>query len=111
MIEDEPAIGTPHITYSVELSTKEHGREDVKAAKQKEIENLNNYKVYEKVQDVGQKLVGATWVITEKEGHDGQKRRAKQGWLLEAFKKKTKNNLIHQQRKENPCDCSELQQQ
>ena len=77
MSEDEPVIGTPKITYSIELSTKEHNREDVKAAKQKEIENLDNYNVYEKVQDVGQKLIGARWVITEKEGHDGKKTRVK----------------------------------
>ena len=77
MVELEPIIGTPQVTYSVELSVKEHNREDVKEAKQKEIENLKSYQVYEEVEDTGQVCVSARWVITEKEGHDGQKSKVK----------------------------------
>ena len=51
--EEEYVTHTPHATYSVELSTKEHDRDDVKAAKQKEIDNLENYNVYEKVKTRG----------------------------------------------------------
>ena len=57
----------------VELPIKEHGRPEVIEAKEKEVENLKKYKVFEKVKDEGQQLIGTSWVITQKENHDGQK--------------------------------------
>ena len=57
----------------VELPIKEHGRPEVIEAKEKEVENLKKYKVFEKVKDEGQQLIGTRWVITQKENHDGQK--------------------------------------
>ena len=55
----------------VELPIKE--RPEVIEAKEKEVENLKKYEVFEKVKDEGQQLIGTRWVITQKENHDGQK--------------------------------------
>ena len=59
LVMDEEEMGDPRYIYSVELSVKEHGREDVKEAKRKEIENLRNYNVFDEVRDTGQTCIGA----------------------------------------------------
>ena len=51
----------------------------------KEIENLESYGVYKKVEDVGQMCVGACWVITDKEGHDEQKTKVKAMLMARGF--------------------------
>ena len=90
ILEDEHESDTPVETFSVELLTKEHDREDVKEAKQKEIDNLDNYKVYEKVKDVGQPRIGARWVVTEKEKSDGQKTKVKARLVARGFQEQDK---------------------
>ena len=52
---------------------REHGRAEVHEAKQKEIENLQFYKTYEEIDNIGQESITMRWVITAKEQHDGQK--------------------------------------
>ena len=84
MVEDDMDLSDLAV-YSVELSVKEHGREDVKIAKKKEIENLESYGVYEKVEDVGQTCVGARCVVSEKQGQDGQKTKVKARLVARGF--------------------------
>ena len=42
--------------YSVEVPIKDHGKPEIVAAKNKEIENLKFYETYEEVRDEGQTL-------------------------------------------------------
>ena len=80
----------PRFIYVVEIPTKQHVREDVKQAKLKEISNLENYNVFEKVSDTGQERISARWVITEKEKHDGQKVKVKARLVTKGFQEKDK---------------------
>ena len=57
--------------YTVEVLVKEHKRPEVIEAKEKEIENLEKYGVFEEVEDNEQETVGSRWVITRKEKADG----------------------------------------
>ena len=50
----------------MQLSVREHGRADIVEVKNKELENLANYDMFEKVKNVGQSAVGSRWVVTEK---------------------------------------------
>ena len=43
---------------------------EVKESKDKEIQNLFNYYVFEDVDDIGQERFGSRWVITKKEKAD-----------------------------------------
>ena len=61
----------------VELPLKEHKRPEVVDAKQTGIENLEVYKTFEEVDDVGQESITMRWVITSKEKQDGQKQAVK----------------------------------
>ena len=40
--------------YTVEVPVKEHNKQEVIEAKQREIENLEKYEVFEEAEDVGQ---------------------------------------------------------
>ena len=53
-------------SYVVELPLKEHKRPEVVDAKQTEIENLEFYKTFEEVDDVGQESITMRWVINSK---------------------------------------------
>ena len=53
--------------YTVEVPVREHKSPEVIDAKQKEIENLEKYGVFEEVEDEGQETVDSRWVITRKE--------------------------------------------
>merc|ERR1711954_371946 len=53
--------------YSVEVPVKDHGKPEIVAAKNKEIENLKFYETYEEVRDEGQETRGSRWVVTEKD--------------------------------------------
>ena len=75
----------PSTAYVVEIPTKHHGRIDVREAKAKEISNLEHYDVFEKIEDKGQETIGARWVITEKEVHDGQKSKVKARLVARGF--------------------------
>ena len=77
-IEDE-------VVYVVELPVKEHGRPEVVVAKEKEIENLKKYEVFQKVRDEEQVTIGTRWVITQKEAHDGQKTQVKARLVAQGF--------------------------
>ena len=71
--------------FVIEIPTKMHGRDDVKEAKEKEIKNLEHYAVFDKINDHGQERIGARWVVTEKEGHDGQKVKVKARLVARGF--------------------------
>ena len=53
--------------YAVEVPTAEHRKPEVIEAKDKELENLAKYDMFEEVEDTGQERVGSRWVITKKE--------------------------------------------
>ena len=77
-------------TFVVEVPVKEHQRPEVIAAKEKEMQNLKNYDVFEKVKDEGQITIGTRWVITKKEAHDGQKTKYKGRLVARGFQEKEK---------------------
>ena len=78
------------VVYVVELPVKEHGRPEVVEAKEKEIENLKKYEVFEKVKDEEQQTIGTRWVITQKEAHDGQKTQFKARLVAQGFQETEK---------------------
>merc|ERR1712074_532191 len=59
--------------FAAKVPTKEHKRPEVMEAKDKELENLEKYEVFEEIEDTGQEAIGSRWVITKKEKSDGQK--------------------------------------
>ena len=59
------------------MPVREHNTPEVIEAKQKEIENLEKYEVFEEVKYEVQETVGSRWVITKKEKADGQKKNFK----------------------------------
>ena len=81
----EECFSEEDVIYVVELPVKEHGRPEVIEAKDKEIENLKKYEVFEKVKDEGQQSIGTRWVITQKENHDGQKTQFKARLVARGF--------------------------
>ena len=74
--------------YTVEVPVREHKKPEVIEAKQKEIENLEKYGVFEEVEDEGQETVGSRWVITRKEKADGQKQKVKGRLVAKGFQEK-----------------------
>ena len=64
---DEMAI------YTVEIPVKAQNTPKVEEAKQKDLQNMCKYRVFEEVDDIGQDRIGSRWVITQKEKADGQK--------------------------------------
>ena len=50
--------------YSVEVPIKDHGKTEIVAGKNKEMENLKFYETYIEVKDEGQDTIGSRWVIT-----------------------------------------------
>ena len=83
--------------YAVEVPVKEHKNIEVIEARNKELENLFNYDVFEEVDDLGQDTIGSRWVITKKEKADGQKTVFKGRLVARAFRRNNLPNLIHQQ--------------
>ena len=65
------------IIYTVEVTGREHKKPEVMKAKQKVIENLAKYGIFEDEADEEQETVGSRWVITRKEKADGQKKNVK----------------------------------
>ena len=74
--------------YTVEVPVREHKRPEVIEAKQKEIENLEKYEVFEEVEDEGQETVGFIWAITKKEIAAGQKKNHKGRLVAKGFQEK-----------------------
>merc|ERR1712074_321012 len=56
--------------FAVEVPANEHRKPEVVEAKDKELENLTKYDVFEEVEDTGQERIGSRWVITRKEKED-----------------------------------------
>merc|ERR1712030_13939 len=74
--------------FAVEVPAKEHKRAEVLEAKDREIENLDRYEVFEEVDDIGQEMIGSRWVITKKERSDGQKCAYKGRLVARGFQEK-----------------------
>ena len=74
--------------YSVEVPVREHGKVEVTEAKQKEVENLEMYEVFEEVDDIGQETIGSRWIVTQKEKHDGQKQQFKARLVARGFQER-----------------------
>ena len=55
----------------MEVLVREHKKPEVIEAKQKEIENVEKYGVFEEVEDEEKETVGSRWLITRKENADG----------------------------------------
>ena len=73
---------------TVEVPVREHKKPEVIEAKQKEIENLEKYGVFEEVEDEGQDTLDSRWVITRKEKSDGQKQKVKGRLVAKGFQEK-----------------------
>ena len=76
------------IIYPVQVPVREHKKSEVIEAKQKEIENLEKYGVFEEVEDEGQDTVDSRWVKTRKEKADGQKQKVKGRLVAKGFQEK-----------------------
>ena len=72
--------------YKVEVPVREHKMPEVIEAKQKDIENLEMYEVFEEAKYEGQETVGSRWV-TKKEKADGQKKNVKCRLVAKGFQK------------------------
>ena len=83
--------------YTVEVPVREHKKPQVIEAKQKEIDNLENYGVFEEVEDEGQDTIDLRWVINRKEKADGQKQKVKGRLVAKSFQEKEALSQIHQQ--------------
>merc|ERR1712237_194532 len=75
--------------FAVEVPTKEHKKPEVMEAKDKELENLEKYDVFEEIEDTGQEAIGSRWVITKKEKEDGQKCDYKGRLVAKGFQEKS----------------------
>jgi len=89
-VERQECFDTEITTYVVEVPLKDHGKEEVVEAKQREIENLRLYDTFEEVEDVGQETIGSRWVITKKEKQDGQKTIIKARLVAKGFQENDK---------------------
>ena len=74
--------------YAVEVPIKEHKKKEVIEAREKEIQNLFTYDVFEQVEDNGQERIRSRWVITKKEKADGQKTEFKGRLVARGFQEK-----------------------
>ena len=75
---------------TVEIPVKEHGRMDCIEAKQTELQNLLNFETFEEIPDKGQSTIQSRWVLTEKQAHDGQKRKVKGRLVAKGFQEEFK---------------------
>merc|ERR1712237_117435 len=65
--------------FADEVPTKEHKKPEVMEAKDRELENLEKYDVFEEVEDTGQDTIGSRWVITKtKQKQNKNKTKTKQ---------------------------------
>ena len=67
--------------YVVEVPVKEHGKPEIR-------EDLETYKTFEEVKDVGQETIGSRWIVTKKEKHDGQKHQYKARLVARGFQER-----------------------
>ena len=75
---------------TVEIPVKEHGRLDCIQAKKAELQNLLNFQTFEEVEDIGQRTIQSRWVLTEKQAHDGQKKKIKGRLVAKGFQEEFK---------------------
>ena len=75
--------------FAVEIPVAEHKKPEVIEAKEKELENLTKYDVFEEVEDSGQERISSRWVITKKERADGQKTDYKGRLVARGFQEKS----------------------
>merc|ERR1712030_121308 len=75
--------------YAVEVPVSEHKAPEVVEAKERELENLNKYEVFEEIEDCGQERITSRWVITKKERADGQKADYKGRLVTRGFQEKS----------------------
>merc|ERR1712105_393602 len=75
--------------FAVEVPAKEHKKPEVMEAKDRELENLEKYDVFEEVEDIGQETIGSRWGITKKEKSDGQKCDYKGRLVAKGFQEKS----------------------
>ena len=68
----------------------EHGRLDCIQAKEAELQNLLNFQTFEEVEDIGQRTIQSKWVLTEKQAHDGQKKKIKGRLVAKGFQEEFK---------------------
>ena len=66
-MERQECLDAEITSYVVEVPLREHGSKEVIEAKQREVENLKLYEVFEEVEDEGQETIGSRWIITKKE--------------------------------------------
>ena len=76
--------------FTVEVPVSEQKRPEIKEVKTKEIKNLEDYKTFELVEDVGQETNVSRWVIIRKEKHNGQKTEFKVRFVTRGFHEKEK---------------------
>ena len=65
--------------YSVEVPVKDHGKPEIVAAKNKEMDNLKFYETYVEVKDEGQETIGSRWVVTENKNMTAKNKTTKLG--------------------------------
>ena len=71
--------------FVVEVPVSEHNKPEIKDAKMKDIQNLDDYETFDLVEDVGQECIGSRWVITQEEMHNGQKTQFKARLVVHGF--------------------------
>ena len=64
--EEEQEHQKEFMTYTVNIPREDWDKPFVLEAKKKELDNFQQYKVYEEVEDRGQSYITASWIITEK---------------------------------------------
>ena len=69
----------------MEVPKSEQNTLEVKEVKSKDMKNLDDYGVFELVEDVGQECIESGWVVTRKEVHDGQKMQIKARLVARGF--------------------------
>ena len=72
----------------MEVPVREHKRVEGIEAKERELDNLLKYRVFEEVCEEGQETIGSRWVITKKEKVDRQKTDYKGGLVARGFQEK-----------------------
>jgi hypothetical protein len=89
-VENSECFSDDQTVFVVEVPVKYHKLPEIVEAKETEMKNLEDFDTFEEVQDIGQAKVGSRWVITEKEKHDGQKKKYKARLVAKGFQEEVK---------------------
>ena len=79
-----------YFIFTVELPMSEHKLPEDIEAKLKEVQNLEDYEVFQEIVDDGPESIGSHWVITQKEKHEGQKTEYKASFVARGFQETLK---------------------